>query len=96
MLALGYRAHKPGEEMRAWVFDARQLVLVGWTLVAAVVAVAVYEGLLGQPEMQVRGNGSTASLLRWFSDRTAATLPSPWMITVPILAPPQAGPPVAP
>jgi hypothetical protein len=68
------------------MFNLQQLALVGWTLVAlGILAVSLYQGLLGAPEMQVHGNGSDAHLLRWFTDRSPPTLPSAWMISVPLL-----------
>ena len=72
--------------LNAVTFNLRQLALVGWTIVAlCILGASIYQGLLGAPEMQVRGNGSTSELLRWFTDRSDATLPTPWMISVPIL-----------
>jgi hypothetical protein len=50
-----------------------------------VLAVSLYQGLLGTPEMQVRGNGSTASELQWFTDRSGPSLPTAWMVSVPLL-----------
>jgi hypothetical protein len=45
---------------------------------------AVAEGLLGQPAMQISGNGSIATHLVWYQDRSADTLPQPWVISVPL------------
>jgi hypothetical protein len=36
--------------------------------------------------MQVAGNGSSAYELRWYQDRAEATLPRPWVLSVPLLA----------
>ena len=36
--------------------------------------------------MQVTGNGSHSGELRWFQDRSAANLPQPWVLSVPLLA----------
>ena len=47
-------------------------------------AAAVAEGLLGQPAMQIAGNGSQAGQLLWYQDRTGETLPQPWVISVPL------------
>jgi hypothetical protein len=86
LIALGYRARDDGESLGFVTFNLRQLVLIGWTIVAlCILGASIYQGLLGAPEMQVRGNGSTADFLRWFTDRSDATLPTPWMISVPIL-----------
>jgi hypothetical protein len=85
LLALGWRARR-AEGLGVIAFNLRQLAIVLWTVVAFVIlGVSVYQGLLGAPEMQVRGNGSSADMLRWFTDRSEATLPAPWMISVPIL-----------
>jgi hypothetical protein len=85
LLALGWRARRV-EGLGVVAFNLRQLAIVLWTVVAFVIlGVSVYQGLLGAPEMQVRGNGSNADMLRWFTDRTEATLPAPWMLSVPIL-----------
>lgn len=84
LLFLGWREKSP--ELSAGWFNLRQLAVVGITVVALIIlGVSVYEGLLGQPEMQVRGNGSMASLLRWFLDRTTTTFPVATVISVPML-----------
>lgn len=58
-------------------FNIRQLVLVLSTgVVFILLLVAVHQGLLGSPDMQVRGNGSYASSLRWFTDRPSGVLAS--------------------
>ena len=46
---------------------------------------AIQRGLLGSPAMQIAGNDSHASLLRWYQDRADAALPQPWMMSVPLL-----------
>jgi hypothetical protein len=85
LLALGWRGRDPGERLSAPVFDLRQIVLAAWTLLALVLLCsAVYQGLLGSPAMQVRGNGSSSDTLRWFVDRSDATLPTPWIVSVPL------------
>jgi hypothetical protein len=47
---------------------------------------AVPEGLLSAPDMQVTGNGSGSGLLQWFADRADGTLPSGWMLSLPLWA----------
>ncbi|MEO6420695.1 MAG: hypothetical protein ABIP39_14885, partial [Polyangiaceae bacterium] len=86
LMALGWRARDDGESLGVVTFNLRQLVLIGWTIVAlCILGASIYQGLLGAPEMQVRGNGSSSDFLRWFTDRSEPTLPTPWMISVPIL-----------
>lgn len=84
LLFLGWREKTP--ELSSGWFNLRQLALVGVTFIALIIlGTSVYEGLLGQPEMQVRGNGSSASMLRWFMDRTATQYPTAWVLSVPML-----------
>ncbi len=84
LLFIGWREKTP--ELTSGWFNLRQLALVGVTFIALIIlGVSVYEGLLGQPEMQVRGNGSSASMLRWFMDRTGSQYPTAWVLSVPML-----------
>jgi hypothetical protein len=89
-LVFGWRrARAPFE--RAWRYDLSQLVLAGWTVAAVVVlATGVSQGLLGHPEMNIAGNGSSSSAagtsLIWFADRVSGPLPRPWVVSVPLLA----------
>jgi len=84
LLALGWRrAHVLQGPL---AFDSLQVLLVGWTLLAlAGLVFAIQQGLLGSPDMQIQGNGSTRELLRWYQDRSAAELPSAFAISVPML-----------
>jgi hypothetical protein len=66
-------------------FNLRQVAIVIATVVAVVVlVVAIHRGLLGQPEMQVRGNFSSPSELRWFTDRSEGVLSGPVVISAPM------------
>ena len=83
LLLLGWR--KKQELPGAW-FNLRQLLVVGATAAAiAILAASVHGGLLGQPEMQVSGNGSSPWALRWFQDRTQVALPTATIVSAPML-----------
>ncbi len=59
---------------------------MAWTVLALVALVtAVQSGLLGQPDMQVTGNGSSEAALYWYLDRSGAVLPRPWVVSLPTL-----------
>jgi len=45
---------------------------------------AIPQGLLGQPDMHVTGNGSYATTLRWFADRSSDALPGASAVSVPL------------
>lgn len=72
------KKHAP--ESPFW-FNAMQVGFFCWGLFVAVALFrAVHEGLLGIPDMQVVGNGSTRELLHWTQDRSGSILPQPWVI----------------
>jgi hypothetical protein len=82
-LALGWRRRNPSKG--AVAFDAAQLALGVWTVLALVLLFhAIERGLLGLPEMQITGNGSVAERLVWDLDRTAGSLPRPVAVSVPL------------
>ena len=87
LLALGHRhTHLLDDRRRA--FNLRQILLVAWTIAAlAVLLASIHEGLLGTPDMQIRGNGSHGAMLRWFGDRVGedgapTTLPRAWVLSL--------------
>lgn len=85
LFALGLR-REYGSGLGNLGFDATQLLLVGGTVVAlSMLLWAVQEGLLGTPDMQIAGNGSSGLLLRWYEDRISETLPTVTVFSVPML-----------
>jgi len=84
LILLGLRARlaEPAGWPR-WRFNLAQLGLAVLTVFALLVLVgAVPKGLLGQPDMHVAGNGSTAWALRWFADRSSGDLPAAGVLSV--------------
>ncbi len=66
-------------------FNVMQLGLMLLILASfSIILVAVANGLLGSPDMQVKGNGSNSYFLKWYQDRAAALLPQPEIISVPL------------
>jgi hypothetical protein len=86
LLALGLRRRFSDRYTGNRLFNFGQVVLALWTLAALVSLFwAVQQGLLGTPEMQIAGNGSSAGSLNWYQDRTAPQLPRAWVLSVPLL-----------
>ena len=84
LLALGARAEHGTRVPGRW-FDLAQLGLVALTLAAlAALFAAIRAGLLGLPDMQIGGNGSSADLLRWYQDRSGNLLPRPRVVSLPL------------
>jgi hypothetical protein len=85
LFALGLRKMRGGAARAEW-FDLIQVALAGLTLVAlAGLFWSIQRGLLGAPEMQITGNGSTGTVLRWYQDHSAGLLARPWVFSVPLL-----------
>ncbi len=85
LLTLGWRRER-GAAQSDRAFRFLQLAIALWTPIAlAGLFFAIEQGLLGLPQMQVRGNGSSASELLWYQDRSAAFLPRALMLSLPLL-----------
>ena len=85
LLALRTKAKRPAIE-RPDLFNGYQLLLLGLSLAAlSTLFFVIQQGLLGSPDMQITGNNSSRHLLNWYADRSDTTLPTAWIITVPVL-----------
>ena len=86
LLALGWRRARGAALRSAALFDAVQIGLVLLTAAALVaLALSIERGLLGLPEMQIAGNGSTAAALQWYQDRVGRIPAQPAVVSVPLL-----------
>ena len=84
LMSLGWRAHQSPAQWR--YFNALQIILGGLTVLAlGVLFIAVAQGLLSSPDMQITGNQSSAFLLNWYQDRSLPTLPTATVISVPLI-----------
>ncbi len=84
LMLLGWRSRQAVAELR--YFNSLQVVIGGLTLVSlSLLFLAVEQGLLGSPDMQVIGNQSSAFNLNWYQDRSPATLPIATLISVPLM-----------
>ncbi|PIE61620.1 MAG: hypothetical protein CSA29_02380 [Desulfobacterales bacterium] len=85
LIALHFR--KRAGHLKGGAFNAIQVGLIVLTLFAATALVfAISNGLLGHPDMNIRGNGSSSSLLRWYHDLSTPGLPRAWVISIPMMA----------
>jgi hypothetical protein len=84
LLVLGLRKANPLPG--GWFsFNLAQVILVAWTIAALIgLYVAIQKGLLGIPNMQISGNGSSDFWLRWTQDRIGPTMPQPWVFSLPL------------
>jgi hypothetical protein len=84
LFALGQRS-RLNPEIEDNRFNLIQLGLALLTVSSLLILLhAVEQGLLGYPDMQIAGAGSTASELRWYQDRIDRELPRPWFLSVPL------------
>jgi hypothetical protein len=86
LLLLGLRKKQGDEIKQVLSFNFIQVLLVLLTLAAlTILFFAIRQGLLGHPDMQIGGNGSSGHTLHWYQDRSPSALPIAWVITVPLL-----------
>jgi hypothetical protein len=83
VFALTRRGQRPPQN--AWAFNALQLLIAGWALVSlGLLYVAIHQGLLFRPDMQVAGGGSTDTVLRWYADRVSGDTPTTGVLSLPL------------
>ncbi len=85
LILLGIRGKKPLKEKNS--FNALQVGIGILTIVSLLLLfVAIRQGLLGSPEMQITGNQSSTYNLNWYQDRSSAILPSAKVISVSLMS----------
>ncbi len=85
ILALKARGSINTETVSNTKFNLIQIMLIGLIFISvSTLIVAIQQGLLGSPDMQIIGNGSSAYQLNWFSDRLSQTTPDSIMISAPV------------
>ncbi len=85
LLLLGLRKKQGPEIQHIVLFNVMQVFLAILTMAAlGTILFAIQQGLLGHPDMQIGGNGSSGYHLFWYQDRVAATLPTAWILSVPL------------
>jgi hypothetical protein len=83
VFTLAWRGRKPLPH--AGAFDLLQIGLAVWAVVSlGLLYVAIQQGLLFRPDMQVAGNGSTDTVLRWYSDRVSGEIPAAGILSLPL------------
>ncbi len=84
LIAFHYRQYASPEKNEN-LFNLIQVGLGLLTMMAfATLIAAISQGLLGHPDMNIVGNGSSRNLLRWYQDQSGTTLPQAWVISIPM------------
>ena len=85
LLALGLKQRTADQIDDNYTYCFIQVFLAMLTVSAlAVLVYGIHQGLLGTPQMQITGNGSSAYHLNWFADRVNNQLPEAKLISVPL------------
>lgn len=85
LFLLAWRGSERPQTLGAGWFNTLQVFLILITAVSlGILLTAVGEGLLGNPEMFIVGNGSSRTSLRWFQPRGDGVLPTPAVISISI------------
>jgi len=87
LLLLGLKKKYAGEIKQPVSFNFMQIFQVIMTFLAlACLLFVIQRGLLGSPDMQIGGNGSSGHTLNWYQDRNDIVLPAAWVFSLPILS----------
>ncbi len=85
LLALGARTRLT-DDTRKSTFNLAQIALGLLTVIALTILFqAIKQGLLGSPDMQIAGNGSSAYNLLWYQDRTSSAFPRATVWSAPLM-----------
>ena len=83
-IAIWWRSRRTLESLRETTYRAVQIALTVFAVVALGALVwSIPNALLGQPEMQVTGYGSSESTYRWYADHSGEALPTAWVVSLP-------------
>jgi hypothetical protein len=83
LIALDFR--KKAETLKGRYFNLTQVGLCMLTVLAMIALIfSISRGLIGHPDMNIVGNGSHSSLLRWYQDVSDGALPKAWIFSVPL------------
>ncbi|MCB1086836.1 MAG: hypothetical protein KDM63_07310, partial [Verrucomicrobiae bacterium] len=85
LFLMHWRGSPSYQQLPILAYNFLEIVLIGLTVITLGIFIGVASaGLLGDPEMYISGNGSTASRLNWFAARTPAELPQPgyWSLSI--------------
>jgi len=83
MLGLREKLIKQASDIQ---FNMIQVAIGAFTFLSLICLFSVIQhGLLGSPDMQVAGNGSSAYNFNWYQDRNVALLQQAWLLSVPTL-----------
>lgn len=78
---------KWGEGLSSTKFNIMQLGIAGLTFFSMIcLLMAISQGLLGHPSMNIVGNGSSGNFLRWYQDISDNNLPVAWLFSLPMFA----------
>jgi len=85
IFALRYRSTLDVTQMSRVKFNGFQILLIILIFLSITsLLAAIEQGLLGSPDMQITGNGSSMYQLNWYADRINSSLSSAMMISVPV------------
>jgi hypothetical protein len=77
------RRTKPN--MDKTTFNLMQIGITALTVLAiSSLVMAISQGLLGHPDMNIVGNGSNSGLLKWYQDHSDKIIPQGWVISIPM------------
>ncbi|MEM9445857.1 MAG: hypothetical protein AAGA18_10960 [Verrucomicrobiota bacterium] len=85
LFAFEWRGREGYQKLKGGSFNVVQVLLgLSTVMVVGILLAVVYNGLLGNPEMYISGNGSSKSWMKWYQAQSDALLPTPSVVSVSI------------
>lgn len=83
LFLLEWRGRESFQRQRPILYNLVQILIVAATAVSLGIFIAIVgEGLLGNPDMFIQGNGSYRTMLSWYEARSGEVLPQPGCLSV--------------
>jgi len=73
-------------DMDKTTFNLMQIGIAALTVMGVgSLLMAISQGLLGHPDMNIVGNGSSSTLLKWYQDHCEQVMPRAWILSIPMV-----------
>jgi hypothetical protein len=85
IIGFGIRSKKDLSGLNMNSFNGTQFMLAASLIISlGIIIVSISMGLVGSPDMVIRGNNSSNYIFKWYQDYTPGLIPTPTIISLPM------------
>jgi len=86
IIGFGIRSEKDLSKLNTNSFNGTQFLLAASLVISlGIIIVSISMGLLGSPDMVIRGNNSSNYFYKWYQDYTSGLIPTPTIVSLPMV-----------